>query len=411
MDLSDVGEIKKAVTAVNEAFEAFKKANDERIKQIEDKGAANSDVMVKVDKANEDITRLQAELEEVAKKANRPAAPGKDDESPESVEHKAAWNTWMRSGKGENELAGLERKAMSSSNDLEGGFLVPETVEAGFDAMLRADVAMRSLARVVPINGPTYKRAVQTGGAAGGWTDSTETDPAGETAPPKVVPLEFNVEKQWAEPHAFNDLLEDSIIDIDRWLQDECQETFSELEGAAFIKGDGNKKPMGFLSYPTIDNANYSWGNLGFVKTGVNGGFQAKNLDPADCLINLVHSLKSGYRNGASFLMNDLTFAAVRKLKDVNGNYLWRPGLADGPQSTLLAYPVSTDDFMPDMATGSFSIAFGNWKRGYLIVDRRGIIVIRDNLTTKGRTKFHTTRRVGGGVQNFAAIKLLQFSA
>lgn len=398
-------EIKQLLEQQGRAFEEFKRVNDERLKAIEGKGFAPADLEEKVNTLNAELNRLGKDLTEVAKKANRPAA-GQDAGSPEAAEHKSAFERYFRKGD-ETGLAAAERKAMQIGVDPDGGFLVPVEVESAIDRVAGATVAMRRLATVRTIGANSYKKTVVTSGAAGGWIG--ETEDSAETGTPKIGELEFAAHKMFAEPWATNDLLEDAVIDIGAWLADEVGMTFEELEGAAFIGGSGIKRPRGLLAYDTVANSNYSWGKLGYIASGAAGAFAASN--PSDQLIDLVHALKSKYRNGAAFLMNDLTLAAVRKFKDSNGQYLWQPSLQAGAAGMLLGYAVETDDNMPDLAANSLSIAFGDFKRGYLIVDRRGVALIRDNLTKKGYTKFHTTKRVGGGVQNFEAIKLMKFAA
>jgi HK97 family phage major capsid protein len=190
---------------------------------------------------------------------------------------------------------------------------------------------------------------------------------------------------------------------------------FAEQEGAAFVSGDGVSKPRGILGYPTVLNDNYAWGKLGFVKTGAAADFvltdPATDVSSADCLVDLYYALKAGYRNGATWLTSDKVMGRIRKMKDGNGNYLWAPPAAKAEVPTILEKPVVTDDNMPALGANKFPVAFGNFQRGYLIVDRQGVRVLRDPYTAKPNVLFYTTKRVGGGVQNFEAIKLLKCSA
>jgi len=196
-------------------------------------------------------------------------------------------------------------------------------------------------------------------------------------------------------------------VDIAQWLADEVSITFAEQEGAAFISGNGIKKPKGVLAYPTVANASYAWGKLGFVVTGGAAAFASSN--PADAIINLHYALKAGYRNNASWLISDAVMGTVRQMKDGQNNYLWAPPTVDAP-ATILGKPVVTDDNMPALAANAFPIAFGDFQRGYLISDRMGVQVLRDPYTNKPYVQFYTTKRVGGGVVNFEAIKLLKCS-
>jgi HK97 family phage major capsid protein len=208
-------------------------------------------------------------------------------------------------------------------------------------------------------------------------------------------------------PAATQTLLDDAVVDIDQWIAEEVETAFAEQEGAAFINGDGVNQPKGFLDVDTVDDAAWEWGKLGTVKTGAAGAFPAAN--PADVLINLVYAVRSGYRQNGTFVMNRKALSAVRKLKDQAGQYLWSPPAAAGQPSTLLGFAVAEAEDMPDIAPGAAAIAFGDFRRGYLVVDRAGVRILRDPYSAKPYVLFYTTKRVGGGVQDFAAIKLLTF--
>jgi HK97 family phage major capsid protein len=183
---------------------------------------------------------------------------------------------------------------------------------------------------------------------------------------------------------------------------------FAEQEGAAFVNGDGVNKPRGFLNYPQVADGTWTWGNIGFIATGAAGAFPAAN--PTDKLIDLAYSVKSGYRANAHFVMNRATEAAIRKFKDADGNYIWQPAVRPGEAPTLLGHPVAESEDMPNIGAGATAIAFGDFRRGYLVVDRVGIRVLRDPYSSKPYVLFYTTKRVGGGVQDFNAIKLLKFA-
>jgi HK97 family phage major capsid protein len=187
------------------------------------------------------------------------------------------------------------------------------------------------------------------------------------------------------------------------------QIVFAEQEGAAFINGDGSAKPTGFLHSTIVADASWAWGKLGYIASGADGAFA--DDDPADALINLAYAPKQGYRANGTWVMNRKTEAAIRKFKDGDDNYIWQPGVAAGQSASLLGYPVAEAEDMPDIASNAYSIAFGDFARGYLIVDRVGINVLRDPFSAKPYVLFYTTKRVGGGVQNFEAIKLLKFAA
>ncbi|MCB1474083.1 MAG: phage major capsid protein, partial [Rhodobiaceae bacterium] len=211
-----------------------------------------------------------------------------------------------------------------------------------------------------------------------------------------------------AMPAATQTLLDDTAVDIDAWIAQEVETAFAEQEGTAFVTGDGNKKPTGFLDYTQVAEASWSWGNVGYLATGVDGDFAA--TDPADKLVDLVFALKAGYRGNAHFVMNRKTQGEIRKIKDADGNYLWQPGHQAGVPPTLMGFPVAEAEDMPDIGSAATPIAFGDFQRGYLVVDRIGTRILRDPYSAKPYVLFYTTRRVGGGVQDFGAIKLLKFS-
>lgn len=403
--MSDMSEIKNLIDAQGKAWEEFKAANDARLKAIEEKGYAPADLVGKVDIINADIAKLGKEIQDLMKKANRPGIGG-GDISPEQVEHKQAWQRWARKGD-EGSLRDIEHKAMTVSSDPDGGYFVPIEMEQGIERLLIANVAMVRIADNRVIGSASYKRSVRTSGAGYVWVG--ETEEPGETSTPKYAQLEFVPGTIAAEPRVSQELLEDAEISIESEIMDALDEAFSDGIGAAFINGNGIKKPRGLLTYPTVANASYAWGKLGYIASGASGAFAASN--PSDQLIDLVHALKAGYRTSASWLMNDLTLSAIRKFKDGQGNYLWVPGIQNGVSGILLGYPVETDDYMPDVAANSLSIAFGDFRRGYIVVRRRGVAMLRDPYTAKPFVKFYTTLRIGGGVKNFEAIKLMKFAS
>ena len=202
-------------------------------------------------------------------------------------------------------------------------------------------------------------------------------------------------------------MLDDAAVDIEQWVADEVYTVFAEQEGAAFVNGNGISKPKGFLAYTKVPDASWTFGSLGYVATGAAGNFGES--EPADALIDLVYSVRAGYRTNGKFVMSRRTQQALRKFKSSTGEYLWEPSSAANGQPSLLGFPVVEAEDMPDIAAGSFSVAFGDFQRGYIVVDRVGIRILRDPYSNKPYVLFYTTKRVGGGVQDFAAIKLLKF--
>jgi HK97 family phage major capsid protein len=405
----DMSEIKTLVEAQTKAWEDFKSANDARLKAIETKGYAPGDLVVKVDAINTDLNKLSGEIGDILKKMQRPGASGSGGEknlTPEQVEHKQAFGTFLREGKAEG-LSALERKAMNTGSDPDGGYLVGVEMDSAIDRVVTTDVAMRRLATVRTIGKGSYKKFVKTSGMTAAAIG--EQEDSAESTAPKYAEIEIEAHRAYVEPWSSNDMLEDSEYDLEADLADEAGIAFAEFEGNCFINGSGVKRPRGILQYTTVANASYAWGKVGFVVTGAAAAFAASN--PGDALISLQHALRSRYRNGAAWLMNDTTLSVVRQMKDGSGAfYLWNPNPLAGFGGQLLGATVEIDDNMPSLGANAFPVAFGNWKRAYTIVDRRGIAVIRDNVTKKGVTKFHFSKRVGGAITQFEAVKLLKCS-
>lgn len=397
--LANPGEIGDAFDEFLQAFDAFKSTNDERLSEIERKMSAD---VITVEK----LSRIDRAIDELAHKANRPQLGGKAAGAGLAGQHKAAFDSYVRRG-ADQSLAELERKALSVGSDPDGGYLVPAETETTINSALRDISPIRAIAGVRQVSGSVYKKPFAVSGPVTGWVGETAARP--ETASPTLAEMAFPTMELYAMPSATQSLLDDAAVDIDQWIAEEVRAAFAEQEGTAFVTGDGINKPTGFLSYPTVDNAAWTWGSIGTIGTGVAGNFPA--VDPGDVLIDLAYAVKSGYRANAHFVMNRATQAAVRKLKDADGNYIWQPGHAPGQAPTLMGFPVAEAEDMPDIAADSTAVAFGDFRRGYLIVDRVGIRVLRDPFSAKPYVMFYTTKRVGGGVQDFDAIKLLKFGA
>jgi HK97 family phage major capsid protein len=388
-------------------FEEFKAANDERLEVIERRSA---DVLLeqKVDRINAALDGQARRLDQLALKSARPAL-GSSREAPRSqdaLEHKAAFDAYVRTGESAG-LRQLEIKAMSAGSNADGGYTVPVEIEREIGRRLTAISPIRAIAGQREISGNVYKKPFMTTGPAVGWVGETDARP--QTNSPVLDSLSFPAMELYAMPAATPTLLEDSAVNIDEWLAAEVEQVFAEQEGTAFVTGDGTNKPRGFLNYTNVANASWSWGNIGYIASGAAGAFPASN--PSDVLIDLVYAVKAGYRQNGVFVMNRKTQAAVRKFKDSGGNYLWQPPAQAGGRASLMTFPVIEAEDMPDVAANSYSVAFGDFGRGYLVVDRAGVRVLRDPFTAKPYVLFYTTKRVGGGVQDFDAIKLLKFAA
>jgi HK97 family phage major capsid protein len=294
---------------------------------------------------------------------------------------------------------------MSYGSGPDGGYLVPEETETEIGKRLANLSPIRSIASVRQVSAAVLKKPFAVTGPATGWVAETASRP--QTSTPTLAELSFPTMELYAMPAATATLLEDAVVDLDQWLSSEVEVAFAEQEGAAFVNGDGTNKPRGFLDYDTVAEASWAWTKLGYIATGVSGAFAASN--PSDKLIDTIYALKAGYRQNANWVLNRKTQAAIRKFKDADGNYLWQPPATPGGRAMLMGFPVVEAEDMPDIAADSFAIAFGDFGRGYMIVDRTGVRVLRDPYSAKPYVLFYTTKRVGGGVQDFDAIKLVKF--
>lgn len=400
------GDPANALGDLHRAFSAFREANDERLAQIETR--LSSDVvteekLVRIDRALDD-TKRRLDLQIVEKA--RPRLSGERVESDgASREHKMAFRAYMRSGESSG-LKTMEEKAMSAGSGPDGGFLVPQPAEREILQRLASVSPIRALATVREISTATFRKAFPVGAPVAGWTG--EVDARAQTNSPILADMNFPAMELFAMPAATQTLLDDSAVDVEQWLAEEIDTVFAEQEGSAFVVGDGVNKPTGFLNYPVSTHAAWSWGKLGYTPTGVAGAFAASN--PSDQIIDLVYSLRAGYRQNARFVMNRKTQSAVRKLKSSGGDYLWQPPASADQSASLMGFGVTEVENMPDIAASANAIAFGDFRRGYLVVDRLGVRILRDPYSAKPYVLFYTTKRVGGGVQDFDAIKLLRFA-
>jgi HK97 family phage major capsid protein len=388
------------------AFEAFKDANDERLDQLERRMSADVVSTEKVDRLNAALDGYKAQLDRLSIKAARPALEtGIEAATSEAAgEHKQAFHSYMRKGE-TGDLGRLEGKALSIQSDPDGGYLVPSETETEIGRVLAEASPIRAIAGVRQVSSAVYKKPFAVSGPAAGWVGETAARP--ETASPALAELQFPAMELYAMPAATQSLLDDAAVNIDQWIADEVRTAFGEQESAAFVNGDGVNMPRGFLNVPQVDDAGWSWGNLGYHVTGAAGAFAA--TDASDVLLDTVYSLKAGHRQNASWVMNRRTQGEIRKLKDADGNYLWQPATSADGRATLMNFAITEAEDMPDIAADATAIAFGDFRNGYLIVDRMGVRVLRDPYSAKPYVLFYTTKRVGGGVQNFEAIKLVKF--
>jgi len=398
-------EVVDAYDAFMRAFETYREANDERLSEIEQRLTADPLTEQKLIRIDAALDRHKDVLDQLVLKTRRPAL-GDDGErnSLGARERKAAFESYVRRGDA-SALVRLDAKSMSVGSGSDGGYLVPDETEREIGRRLAQSSPIRAIAGHRAISASVYKKPFATSGFATGWVG--ETDTRSQTTTPTLDELEFPAMELYAMPAATQTLLDDSAVDLDRWIAEEVDNAFAAQETAAFVNGDGIKKPTGFLSYDKVAEASWAWDKIGYIATGTDGAFSA--TDPAAALLDTVYALKAGYRQNGRFVLNRRTQAAVRKLKDGDGRYLWLPPAQAGAAATLLGFPVSEVEDMPDIASDAFAMAFGDFARGYLVVDRLGVRVLRDPYSAKPYVLFYTTKRVGGGVQDFDAIKLLKF--
>jgi HK97 family phage major capsid protein len=278
----------------------------------------------------------------------------------------------------------------------------PVTSEA-ISSVLSATASIRAISNVVQVEATSYDVLIDRSEAGAGW--ATEAADTLETTTPAIERIAIPLNELSALPKASQRLLDDSAFDVEGWLAGRIADKFARSEAAAFVSGDGVDKPTGFLSHTAVADASWAWGNLGYVATGADGAFNGP-----DELIDLVYALGAEYRANGTFVMNSRTAGAVRKLKDADGRFLWSDGLAAGEPARLLGYPVLIAEDMPDIAIGADAIAFGDFASGYTIAERPDLRILRDPFSAKPHVLFYATKRVGGDVSDFAAIKLLRFA-
>ncbi|HEU0134545.1 MAG TPA: phage major capsid protein [Allosphingosinicella sp.] len=346
----------------------------------------------------EEMAQLKGRMDAQVVAAARPALSGAKAQASPFAE------AYLRKGL----ESGVELKAMTGTTDSAGGYAVPEELDSEIGRLLTSISPIRAIANVVRVGSAGYRKLVTAGGTPSGWVSETAGRP--ETATPTFIEVAPPFGELYANPAASQAMLDDSAFDVEAWLASEIATEFARAEGSAFVAGNGVNRPKGFLAGPTSAQGDGSrpFGTLQYVATGSAGGFGAA---PGDKLIDLVQSLRPPYRQGAAFVMNSATASAIRKFKTSDGAFLWQPGLVSGQPDTLLGYPVVEAEDMPDVAADSLSVAFGNFRTGYLIAERTETQILRDPYTNKPFVHFYATKRVGGQVANSEAIKLLKFAA
>lgn len=436
-------EVKQAIAELQAAHKQFVDANDARLKEIEKKGSSDAVTAEKVEKINNTVSDLVAKVEAAvaaAKNAENIAsrAPvgaegaeatakerafvaqffaqraGKSAEEFEVTDshveqfraYKGAFNRYCRVG--DQAMTAEIRAAMTVGSDPNGGYWVPPDTTGRIVEFVRETSPIRQLASVVSIGTDSIKGPKDLDDIDYGWVGETSSRPV--TANGQVGEWQIFVREMYASPKASQQLLDDSQVDVEGWLTRKVGSRFARAENNKFFTGDGTSAPRGLLTYAAgTPNGSTTWGVIQQYLSGQDGGFASQK--PGDKLIDLAFGLKAAYRGNANWLMNRKTVSEVRKLKDGQGNYLWTLNFEQRQGQMLLGYPIAECEDMPDISSGSLSIAFGDIREAYQIVDRQGIRVLRDPFTAKPWVIFYSTRRVGGDVVNFDAVKLMKMSA
>jgi len=400
MEIKDIAD---GITKQNEAWDQYKKTNDEKIDKLAS-GKSVSDLDEKLSLINTEMNNLAKEMADFDKKSGRPNAENELTE--DQQEHKKSFSRFVRKGQTDG-LNELQLKAMNSGSDPDGGYTVLPEMDSQIDRIVGTISTLGRLASNKTISTNQYKKLVKTSGMAMRRVDDGST--GGETTEPKYDQIILDVFTAEVEPWVFNETLEDSSVNLESDLAEEAAIAFAEGLGSEYVSGDGVGKARGITSYTNIANASYTWGSVGYIASGAAGAFASSN--PGDQVVQLQGALKSQYRPGAVFLTSDATLNTMRQFKDGSGAYyLWNPDASAGFGGRFLGSPVEIDDNMADVGAGSYSLAYGNFARGYTVVNRTGTTLIRDNITAKGKTKFNFRRRNGGGIHNYEAIKLMKFA-
>lgn len=415
MSIANNFEAVKVVQELNAEWHAFKADNDRRLKAVEANGGRTDPLTEeKITKHSDAIGKLQAKLDglvaqlqgqvdELQKVAQRRGgtAPGNEDEKKKA--HKDAFFAYMRRGS-EDGLKDLQA-SVSLGSDTEGGYFVPTTIDKEIEQIERDNTPMRQLCRVINVSNEGYEKLVNQGGASSGWVDETEARP--ETTTPSLAALKPYFGEIYANPGLTQKSLDDPEMNLEQWVSEEVGLEFAEQENDAFTRGTGVKKPKGILGYTLSTSADgtRSFGQIQKVHSGSSGAFVA------DKLIDLVYTLKRGYRMNAKWMFAATSLGVIRKLKDGQNNYLFQPSYVAGQPQMLLGYPIEENDDVPEAAADANAGIFADFRRAYIIVDVRGVRVLRDPYTNKPKVMFYTTKRVGGFVANDRAVKVFTLSA
>lgn len=412
--MTDIVAMAETITKIGATWNAAQQTLEDQAKEMKRLGSGTAETAEKLARIEAELDRWiehKDRLERLETAVRRPSfgrAASDETLTVDQKAHKAVFAGFLRRGVDAG-LPELEKKALSVGSEPDGGYLVPADSQGRIVRRIFDQATLRRIASVVEISTDAVEGLRDSDDIGAGWV--AETEDRAETSTAQLGKYRIPVQEMYAEPRATQQMLDDSSLDVEAWLADKLADRFSRLENAAFVLGDGTSQPRGFLTYPTaaLIDAARPWGTLEHFGTGVNGDFAPAS--PADVLMDITTALKAGHLANASWVTRRSVIARIRKFKESTTNaYLWQPGLQQGQPQTLLGFPVTLAEEMPALAAGSLSLAFGDFREGYQIVDRVGVRTLRDPFTAKPFVKFYTTKRVGGGVVNFDAIKLIRFA-
>lgn len=404
MDGSDP---KVLIEQINAAVKEMREVNDKRLDKLE----AKVDPLdtEQYDKISATVTDMEAALNAINAKIAAASLNGSDRAQPKDPEYTEKFDGWVRTGANEADIkaahrAGAPRAAMTEGSQADGGYTTPVEWDRTIEGRLKLISPMRQNAQVQVTSRAGFIKLFTDRAVGSGWVGETASRPA--TSTPQFTALTFGHGEIYANPAASQTLIEDSEIDIEQWLAGEVETEFERQESIAFLSGDGVNKPRGLLTYVTgaANAAVHPWGAIEVVNSG------NANLFTSDPLIDLMYKLPAAYAQNAKFYTNRASLGSLRKLKDGQGNYLWQPTYVAGQPSTLGGYALVDMPDMPNATAGNIALLFGDMQRTYMIIDRRGVLMLRDPYSNKPYVSFYTTKRVGGGVQNPDAMKAMKIS-
>lgn len=407
----DHEEMKKLSDELQKTVSDFRGYVEKEVAEIKAKGLSDPETKESLAKTNTRIDQLEALIKTASIMADDTAnKDGGIRLSEDQKAYKKALEAYIRKGRSDG-LDELHTKAMTVASDPDGGYLVTPDMTGRVVGKIYDTTPMRQIANVQTISTDALEGTYDRDEVSYGWVGETGT--RSETDTPELGVWRIPVHEMYAMPKASQKLLDDAVLDVGAWLEGKIANKFARASNDKFINGLGVTSPRGLATYTTAATADSSrtWGVLEHVATGTSSDFGSTPATAQDKLIDVVQALNPAYRNGARFLCPRAVIAKVRKFKEATTNaYIWQPGFTAGQPSTILGYPVTESEDMPALASGSLSLAFGNFMEGYQIVDRLGIRILRDPYTAKPFVLFYATARTGGAVVNFDAIKFIKFS-